>query len=208
MKNLKKHIGKIFLIISIILLGLAWQYSQTQAEINNQGITQTENIKGNPNAEITLVKFGDFECPFCAQAAPQVDEILEKYDGQIRFEYKHLPLSSIHPRAVPASQAAEAAGQQGKFFEYHDLLYTNQREWSRSTNPYPIFDKYAQELELDLEKFNRHQKSSILLEKIVNDRNFATQNGYNSTPTFLINGEQISYTGQEALEARIEELLN
>lgn len=93
MKFLTKHAGKIFILASITLILIAWQYTQSQAEINNQGIIQTENTKGNTEANITLVKFGDFQCPFCAQAATQVDDVLEKYEDQIKFEYRHLPLS-------------------------------------------------------------------------------------------------------------------
>jgi len=97
MKFLTKHAGKIFILASITLILIAWRYTQTQAEINNQGVIQTQNIKGNLEANITLVKFGDFECPFCAQAATQVDDVLEKYGNQIKFEYRPPTIISNSP---------------------------------------------------------------------------------------------------------------
>ncbi|MFA6391611.1 MAG: thioredoxin domain-containing protein [Patescibacteria group bacterium] len=95
-------------------------------DIKLTAITDTDHIRGDKNASVTLVEFSDFECPYCSRVAPTLDALLDKYEGDIRLVYKHFPLTSIHPQAVPAAEAAECANDQGKFWEYHDALYADQ----------------------------------------------------------------------------------
>lgn len=177
-------------LITVILFGGAIWYSSSATEKNNEGVEVVDHIKGNSEATVTLVEFSDFQCPACASFQPVMEEIMKSYGDKIRFEYKHFPLP-IHPYAQQAALAAEAAGQQGKFYEYHDLLFKNQQTWATSVAPGSLFLGYAEELGLDMEQFRRHQKSSILRDKVRADMNEARELGLTGTPTFFLNGERM-----------------
>lgn len=149
----------------------------------------SEHVKGT--GDVTLLEYGDFQCPACAQYHPVVAEVIEKYDGQVKFQFRNFPLVSIHPNAFAASRAAEAAGQQGKFWEMYDKLFTNQQSWSGSKNPKETFDSYAKQLGLDSAKFNDDFASSRTNNVINADIAQAEKVGAQSTPTFVINGKKI-----------------
>jgi protein-disulfide isomerase len=182
-------------------------YSTSVAATYNEGVAVVPHIKGNPDASVTLTKYSDFQCPACAQFVPVVDDILADYGDQIRFEYRHFPLIQIHPFAESAARAAEAAGQQGKFFEFHNLLFTNQAEWSRVSVPGAFFARYAEELGLDMTLFTRHQRSSILQENVRNQFNEARGLGLSGTPTFFLNGEQMEIQTYQDFREQIEAAL-
>ena len=170
---------------------------------------ETEWIKGNPEATVTLVEYADFQCPGCASAYPVVNSLLEDYGDDMRFVYRHFPLG-FHENAVPSGRAAEAAGQQGKFFEMHDLLYDNQDEWSDVRNPDALFRGYAEELELDLEAFDVAYESDETRERVEAGLESGRQFGVTGTPSFYVNGTPVrivnSYTPLvEAIEAAIAE---
>ena len=177
-------------LITVILFGGAIWYSSSATEKNNEGIEVTDHIKGNPEAAVTLVEFSDFQCPACASFQPVMEKVMKSYGDKLRFEYKHFPLP-IHPYAQQAALAAEAAGQQGKFYEYHDLLFKNQQAWSTSVTPGSLFIQYAEELGLDIDQFRRQQKSSILRDAIRGDLAEARELGLTGTPTFFLNGERM-----------------
>jgi protein-disulfide isomerase len=177
-------------LITVILFGGSIWYSSLATEKNNEGVVVTENIKGNPDAAVTLVEYSDFQCPACASFQPVIEELMKQYGENLRFEYKHYPLP-IHPFAQQAAVAAEAAGQQGKFYEYHDALFKNQQEWSSSVAPGAFFVKYAEELGLDVEKFRRQQKSALLRDDVRADLAEARELGLTGTPTFFLNGERM-----------------
>ena len=111
-------------LITVVLFGGAIWYSSYVNEQNNEGVEIMTHVKGNPNADVVLVEYSDLQCPACAAYHPVVKEVVEQYSDEIRFEYKHFPLP-MHPYAIQAAVAAEAAGQQGMFFEFHDLLFEN-----------------------------------------------------------------------------------
>lgn len=156
---------------------------------NNEGIEILTQVKGNPDASITLTEYSDFQCPACAQAAPIIAEIVEQFSDDIRFEYKHFPLESIHPYAMQAAMAAEAAGQQGAFFAYHDLLFENQADWGVSPTPNVFFLQYAEELELDMDQFRRQSDASVLRDKARDEFAEGRESGVTGTPEFVLNGE-------------------
>lgn len=195
-------------IIAVLLIGGSIWYAGVASEEYNVGITVTPHIKGNPDAAVKLVEYSDFQCPACAQFQPYVDEILAAYGDQMSFEYKHFPLMQIHPLAEPAARAAEAAGQQGKFFEFHDLLFINQPEWSGAINAAPFFLKYAEELGLDIEAFTKAQRSSLLRERIQADFSEARSLGLTGTPSFYLNGERMQVQSFEDFRAQIEAAIN
>lgn len=186
MKNPWTIIG----IIAVVLFGGSFWYASISAEKNNEGIEITPNTIGNSEATVTLVEYSDLQCPACASFAPAVKEIVELHGENISFEYKHFPLP-IHPHAIQAAMAAEAAGQQDKFFEYHDLLFENQQVWAQSVAPQATFLQYADELGIDIDTFKRHMNSSLIRDHIQSQFNEGRELGITGTPTFFLNGERM-----------------
>jgi len=178
-------------IVMALLIGGSLVYSNQVTESYNEGVVEMTHIKGNPEATVRLVKYSDFQCPACAQFSSVVSDVMLAYGDEVAFEYRHFPLIQIHPHAEAAARAAEAAGQQGKFFEFHDLLFANQAEWSRTAAPGALFVRYAEQLELDIRLFNRHQRSSIIRDKVRAQLVESREMGLTSTPTFFLNDERM-----------------
>jgi cyclophilin family peptidyl-prolyl cis-trans isomerase/protein-disulfide isomerase len=155
-------------------------------------LASTEDwIKGSVDAEISIIEYSDFQCPYCSIAAPQLEQFYLDNADKVNLVFRHLPLPSIHPKAFPAHQAAEAAGMQGKFFEMHDLLFAEQQVWSAGTVSVEGFVDYALELagklDLDLAKFEEDYNSEAVLNKITLSYTDATENiGISGTPTVFI----------------------
>jgi len=178
---------------------------------NNAPAAQaTSHTVGEGKSGVTLVEYGDFQCPACAAYHPLVKEIKEKYKEDITFQFRHFPLAQIHPNAQAAHRAAEAAGLQGKFFEMHDLLYERQNAWNNSRSPIGIFEGYAEELGLDVNKFRQDAASSAVNASINADMKAGQQAGANSTPTFVLNGQKLDQNPRdlEAFEKLITEAIN
>lgn len=194
-------------IIVVVLFGGSFWYASSSAEKNNEGITFEPHVKGNPDASVVLVEYSDFQCPACAAFQPVVEDVLAQYGDSLRFEYKHFPLP-IHPLAEPAARAAEAAGQQDKFFEFHDLLFANQLSWSNSVNPVVPFVQYAEELELDIDLFKRHYNASLIRERVREDLAESRQLGLTGTPTFFLNGERMVISTYEDFVNQIATAIN
>src|SRR5581483_10583175 len=109
----------------------------------------TNHVEGQGQAGVTLVEYGDYECPFCGQYYPIVKQVEQEFDQQIHFQFRNFPLVSIHQNAFAGARAAEAAALQNKFWEMHDTLYQNQTQWSQSSDPTTFFNQYAQQLGLN-----------------------------------------------------------
>lgn len=180
-------------IIALLFVG-AFYIAGTAGEVNNEGIEEITHIKGNPDAEVVLVEYSDFQCPACRAMFPVLAGLMEQYGEQIRFEYRHFPIERAHPYAVQAGAAAEAAGQQGKFYEFHDLLFDNQQEWSASPTPNVFFAQYAEQLELDMDMYSRHANASLLRDKVRAQQKQALEAGVTGTPTMFLNGERMEYS--------------
>jgi protein-disulfide isomerase len=146
-------------------------------------VNTNDHIQGKKDAKVTLVEYGDYECPYCGQAYPIVKE-LQKIEGtKLKFVFRNFPLEQVHPHAVPAACAAEAAAKQGKFWEMHDLLYENQE--ALEDNDLLI---YAKELKLDIPQFTKDMESDEIKNKVEVDFMSGVRSGVNGTPTFFING--------------------
>lgn len=154
-----------------------------RAEVSANGAP----FKGTEKAPVTIVKFEDFQCPFCKQVQPTIAEILSRYNGKIRIVHKDLPLDAIHPQARQAAEAARCAGEQGQFWSYHDKLYAN----SPKANPEDL-KSYAREVGLDLGSFERCLTSGKYKAVVQKDLSEGTQLGITGTPAFFINGREIS----------------
>ncbi|MDI6768112.1 MAG: DsbA family protein [Anaerolineales bacterium] len=158
-------------------------------------------VIGPDNAEVTIVEFSDFECPYCADAVPVIKEILEKYPSQVRFVYRHFPLTDIHSNAFRAAEAAEGAGEQGKFWEMHDKLFANQTALDIEN-----LRQYAAEINLDLALFAVCLESGRARAAIELDLADGEKYGVNSTPTFFVNNMMV--IGDSELDDAVENVLS
>lgn len=146
-------------------------------------LTNIDHITGPANAAVTLVEYGDYECPYCGMTHPIVKDILRYFDNQLRFAYRHFPLSRIHPHAESAAEAAEAAGAQGSFWPMHDLLFEHQNALE-----YRDLLAYAAALNLDLRRFSVELETGVHTARVREDFLSGVHSGVNGTPTFFING--------------------
>ncbi len=135
-----------------------------------------------------------------------IKQIQNEYKGRINFAFRHFPLPQ-HQNAIIAAQAAEAAGEQGKFFEMGDKLYARQADWETSSNPSPLFSQYAQDLQLDLEKFNKDLAEGKYSDRIQSDKADGASLGVNSTPTFYVSGMKVAGPSYQSLKKLIDEQL-
>jgi protein-disulfide isomerase len=165
-------------------------------------IRADDPMRGNPKAPVTLVVFSDFQCPFCARVEPTLAEVQKTYGEKVRLVWKHQPLS-FHPNAMPAAEAAEAAREQGKFWEMHDRLFSSQRELSPDT-----YERIAKEIGLDVRRFQDSTRSGRAKGRIQDDQRVASRVGANGTPTMFVNGEKVEGAVPfEALKAVIDRKL-
>lgn len=154
-------------------------------------IEPTKFTVGAGNKKVTLIEYGDLQCPACGQYYPLVKQVKAKYGDDITFQFRHFPLVQIHKSAMIAHRAAQAAGNQGKFFEMHDMMYEQQQSWTNSSNSSEIFEGYAQQIGLDMERYKADTGSRATNDIINLDITEGQKIGANSTPTFVINGKKI-----------------
>jgi Na+/H+ antiporter NhaA len=145
---------------------------------------ERDHLRGAEDASVTVVEYGDFECPYCGRAEEVIRELLAD-EGDVRYVWRHLPLSDVHPHAQLAAEAAEAAAEQGAFWEMHDLLFQHQDALRRSD-----LERYAGELGLDVEKFSEDLRTHALTATIADDVDSADLSGVSGTPSFFINGRR------------------
>ncbi len=205
---MKDHVWKIIGVVAVLAVGASIVYSNSVSSRANDGVVFEAHIKGNTDAKVVLTEHSDFQCPACGQFFPVIQDLLAEHGDSIAFEYKHFPLISIHPYAVPAAKAAEAAGQQGKFFEMHDKLFENQQIWSVGAAPQAFFNAYAEELGLDVGLFKTHMKSSLINDKIQAEFEEARELGLTSTPSFFLNGKRMSFQTYEDFVGQITAAVN
>ncbi len=198
----------LIVVVGAIFMGGNSTPDKPTAPVDQKLLVKNDSQKiAAKDAKVTLVEFGDFQCPACGASHPIVKQLLNEYDGKITFVFRHFPLP-MHKNAIKAANAAEAAGEQKKFFEMHDLIYENQKEWSESKKADEFFEKYAGELKLDMDKFKEDVKSKKYEGKIKSDQADGNAVGVNSTPTFFINGKlQAGGLPYDQFKAKIEEAL-
>ena len=162
-----------------------------------------DHTRGPDHASVTVVEFGDFECPNCKQAAPAVKLLLERFEERVRFAFRHFPLTEVHPHALMAAQAAEAASGQGKFWQMHDVLFENQTHLKAEH-----LRGYAERLGLDMTRYTAEMDDEIYLQRVREHMESARHSGVRGTPTFFVNGRlhDVSF-GLRALFDAVEEAL-
>lgn len=150
------------------------------------------SVSANPSTKaITMVEYGDLQCPACKAYHPLVLDVLKEYPEQLKLIFKNFPLTTVHKNAMAGAIAAEAAGRQNKYFQFVDMLYEKQLEWSELDNPQGKFEEYAKALGLNVEQFKKDQQDKAITNLINDERNEGIQNGVSGTPTFFINGKKI-----------------
>lgn len=192
-------------VLAIIILGLFGIFTLTKEKTDTPGSNGNTNVtaKGSNNVfgdnkkKVVLLEFGDFQCPACKSYAPLLKEVKAKYKADITFQFKHFPLQQIHPNARAASRAAQAAANQNKFWEMHDLLYEQQDIWGPSTAINPLLEGFANQIGLNVAKYKTDFASTAVNDIINADFAEGTKKGVDSTPTFFLQGKKLSKPPQD-----------
>ena len=148
-------------------------------------VGKSDHAQGPENAPVTLVEYGDYQCPYCADVHPMIQSIVKTMGASLRFVFRHMPLSDVHPYAQYAAEAAEAAGAQGKFWEMHDAIYDHQSDLGSD-----LMHTLALTLNLDLPRFEADTEARRYRPRVKRDFMGAMRSGVAATPTFFINGER------------------
>jgi protein-disulfide isomerase len=159
--------------------------SASRASILTPPVSDRDHAAGPVDAPVTLVEYGDYECPYCGMAYPIVKALQRQLGTQLRFVFRNFPLAEAHPHARHAAQVAEAAAAQGKFWEMHDMLFEHQQALTD-----PDLIGYARELGLDAERVARELEAGTHAKRVRDDFRNGMRSGVNGTPTFFINGER------------------
>ena len=167
------------------------------------------NTKGPANAKVHIEEFGDFQCPPCALFHPILEKLEKEFPKDLRVTFRHFPLPN-HQHALRAASAAEAAGLQGKFWEMHALIYEHQQDWKDQFDVRPIFEGYAQQIGLDIARFNRDLGGATVQQRILQDGKRAKALGVGGTPTVFLNDREVPFQmlPEDKMRALIQQELN
>ncbi len=204
---------KILIGIVILILGVGAvigyrhykliQKNKNLSSANSQAVS-FEKIKGPDSAPIKILNFSDFQCPACGTAVPIIESLMQKYPGQIQLVFKHFPLR-MHVWAPVAHQSAECAAQQGKFWEYYNLIYRNQLVWSALPDPMVSYATYANEVGMNMDAFSQCMVDTKIAERITAEKQEGEVLEVKSTPTFFINGKM--FAGPQEVQIGGEEFI-
>jgi len=158
-------------------------------------VSNADHAQGNLNADLVIVEYGDYQCPYCGAAYPVLKELMKEFGDQVKFVFRNFPLSEMHQYARPAALAAEAAQLQGKFWEMHDAIYENQEYMNEN-----LFSELAEKLGLNVSQFEKDIEKSELAEKVDADFESGIVSGVNGTPSFFINGNKFNGGAEDLLD--------
>lgn len=201
-------IGLGAVILAIVLFNFTSQPTTKAPLVERTGLY----VKGSPAARITVTEFADFQCPACRVANDLSNQILAAYPSDVRFVFRHFPLSG-HLNAMISAQAVEAAGAQGKFWEMHDILYEKQAEWGDTVNSLSrqqvldLFKGYAEQIGLDQVAFVQAIENNAYADVINQDISAGSASGVNATPSFFVNNVLIGQPSFEAIKSEIDKAL-
>jgi protein-disulfide isomerase len=185
-------------VLVILFIGIfaISQHKSTTSTGGSSNSQATNHIEGQGQKGVTLVEYGDYECPICEAYYLPLKQAVAQYSADIHFQFSNLPLTAIHQNAFAAARAAEAAGLQNKFWEMHDKLYENQSQWVSSSDPQTLFNTYAQTIGLNLNQFKTDYASSKVNDAINADLAAFGKTGKDkATPTFFLDGVYLPNTG-------------
>jgi protein-disulfide isomerase len=194
----KRFLG---ILAALIVIFVAVVVINNQGSSTNSAGKVSDHVEGLGKDHVTLVEYGDYQCPYCGQYYSIVSQVYNEYKNDITFQFINFPLTSLHPNAFAGARAAEAASLMGKFWQMHDLLYeTNVQyyasndtisSWISASNPLSYFDTFAKQLGLNVNKFNQYYNSSQVNNTIEADMAKGNKLGIDATPTFFLDGKQI-----------------
>lgn len=197
----------IFIVICVAVLGglvVMAQKDKVNVKAINQDKVQSasaangniaDHVFGQKNSKVTLIEYGDFQCPYCGDAHPQIKKIIAEYESKITFVFRNYPIATLHPNAKAASAAVEAAGLQGKYWEMHNKVYETQSDWSNATvdKRTDYFVGYAKSVGVaDADKFKEDMASNAVNKKINFDLALGNKSKVSGTPAFFLNGKSVS----------------
>jgi len=200
-----KAVGAFVAVTIGVLAGvtvLLWNFGNASEQAVPEVRGEMRHVRGE--GEIVVTEFSDFQCPACAGVEEPLKEILSQYTGRVKLVYRHLPLPSIHKNALGAAVAAEAAGEQGKFWEFHDVLLAKQNEWEASDVPEELWVGYAKELWMEEAKFREDLGREDLKQIVLSDAAEAVKYKVQSTPSFFVEGERVGF---EDLEIKLKQIV-
>jgi protein-disulfide isomerase len=186
----KKAIGIIVAVI-VVVGGFLWLTKPMPKTATNT-VPPSNHIEGKGAKKVTLIEYGDYQCPACGAYYPIVKTLQDKYKDDIFFQFRNYPLESLHQNARAGARAAEAANIQGKFWEMHDALYTNQTTWESASDPLAYYTQYAKQVGVtDTNKFTTDYKSATVNDIINADLKEGQKFSITGTPTFILDGTKI-----------------
>ena len=173
------------------------------------GGAESMHVRGRPDAPVTLVEFGDFQCPPCANLSEPINQLERDYRSRLRIIFRHFPLPN-HQHAREAALASEAASLQNRFWEMHDLLYREQSVWSKAPDVRVLFSAYAGMLGLNIDRFRKDMESEQAKARVTSDEQQAITLGVRTTPTIFVNNHQVSatYLNPTGLRGSVDAALN
>lgn len=187
---MKKNLTRAALVVCLPLLGIAilWGLMSQGDTYPPDQVAETDHMLGNPDAPVTLMVYADFQCPACATEHRIMSQAWPRIADQAKLVYRHYPLTSTHRFAWTAALYAEAAGQQGKFWEMYDQLFLNQSYWATLNDVNAEFDGYLEQIGVDVEQAHADMESEAVIQKVRNDQRGGTQAGVRGTPALFVNG--------------------
>ncbi len=158
-------------------------------------VSNSDHAQGKLDADLIIVEYGDYQCPYCGAAYPVLKEMMKEFGSRIKFVFRNFPLSEMHRYARPAALAAEAAHLQGKFWEMHDAIYENQQDLNEN-----LLMKLAEQLKLDIPQFEKDMESTELANKVDADFESGIVSGVNGTPSFFVNGNTFNGGAEDLMQ--------
>lgn len=174
------------------------------SEVNKLAVTGALHFAGAADARVTVIEFSDFQCPECKKAKAITDWLQATYGERVQFVYRHFPITPLHPHALAASNASEAAASQGKFWEYADLLLDQQNVWSEVKDPGDLFLAYGRQVGVpDLTRFQDEVRNMNYRQVVLQDLKLGNQLGVGSVPAYFVNGQKFTPKGLQLAVERI-----
>lgn len=195
---MSKQFWGVIAVIILIFVGIFAINNNKQSNASGKTGTLTQHIEGSGTTGVTLVEYGDYQCPYCGQYFPIIKQVQSEFNDRIKFQFRNFPLVGVHQNAFAGARAAEAAAMQNKFWEMHDLLYEAQSQWSSASDSSTAFNQYAKQLGLNVTQFQTDYASSKVNDLINADMAEGNKLQVTGTPTFFLDGKKTQIGGSVA----------